>query len=213
VTFPAGFPRYPTAARAEDPVRTRVGLVRWFGAFSPRAVEFASPLPPDECSRRLRAATIAKRPTLRQLVTARATSPLEGDVGPDRIRVARPPRGRREQLWFEGAISPAPHGGSVLRGSVGLPASVLVTYKIASGLLALVVVVMTVAGVGSTVARIAPGPGELVVPGALTAFYLFAWWNIASQIRPEGERLVRALAAIVGATNDPWIPAGDPQGP
>lgn len=65
---------------------------------------------------------------------------------------------------------------------------------------AVVVVVMTATGLESTASGSGPGPAMLVVPGFLTAFYLFAWAATAWQTQSEVELLIRELSEILGAT-------------
>jgi len=93
---------------------------------------------------------------------------LVGDVSPPRLRVAMRSRNRRSQPWFEGVINLAAHGGTIVRGTVGLRSSELVTMRVYSVLWAFVVVVMTAGGVESTVSG--SGPLILLVAGFLTAF-------------------------------------------
>jgi hypothetical protein len=164
---------------------------------------FFSPLPPAECGRRLAAATARDLPGgyLRQVVAGEPASRLVGDVSPSRVRVAVPPRSRRSQPWFEGVINPARHGGTIVRGTVGLRSSGLVTMRVLSVMVAFVVAVLTAAGLESTVSGSGPGPAMLVVPGFLTAFYLFAWAVTAWQTQSEAELLKRELAEILGAAS------------
>ena len=204
VKVPASFPRYPTSAQARDAVKPRQGLVRWWwGAFRPRTAVFASPLPPAECGRRLAAATTRDLPGgyLRRLVAGKPASRRVGDVSPSRVRVAQPPQERRWQPWFEGVISPAPHGGTIVRGTVGLTSSGLVTLRVFSVMVAFVIAVLTASGLESTVSGSGPGPAMLVVPGFLTAFYLSAWAVSAWQTQTVVELLKRELSEILGAAD------------
>ena len=164
---------------------------------------FASPLPPAECGRRLAAVTSPKPPGgyLGWLVDGRSGSRLVGDIGPSRLRVAMPPRNRRSQPWFEGVISPAPQGGTIVRGTAGLPPSGLVTLRVYSALVAFVVVVLTAAGLESTVAGSGPGPVMLLMAGFVTAFYLFAYGVTGWQAQTEVELLKRELGEILGAAS------------
>lgn len=84
---------------------------------------------------------------------------LVGDISASRLRVAMRPRNRRSQPWFEGVINPAPNGGTIVRGTVGLPSSSLVTMRAFSVVVAFVVVVMAAAGLESAVpARVLARP-------------------------------------------------------
>jgi uncharacterized membrane protein YadS len=73
--------------------------------------------------------------------------------------------------------------------------------RVLSVMLAVVVVVLTAAGLKSAVSG--PGPAMLVVPGFLTAFYLFAWAATAWQVQNAVELLIRELSEILGAANSP----------
>ena len=111
------------------------------------------------------------------------------------------PRNRRSQPWFEGVINPAPNGGTIVRGTVGLPSSSLVTMRAFSVVVAFVVVVMAAAGLESAVSGSGPGPTVVLVAGFFTAFYLLAYGVIGWQTQTEVELLKRELGEILGAAN------------
>ena len=174
-----------------------------WGAFRPRTAVIASPLPPAECGRRLAAATRRAPPGgyLGWLVARGPKPRLVGDISPSLLRVAMRPRNRRSQPWFEGVITPSPDGGTIVRGTVGLPSSSLVTMRAFSVMVAFVVVVMTAAGLESTVSSSGPGPTTLLVAGFFTAFYLFAYGVTGWQTQTEVELLKRELTEILGAAD------------
>jgi hypothetical protein len=72
--------------------------------------------------------------------------------------------------------------------------------RVISGLLAVVVIIMTVSGVASTVSGSGPGPGLLGVSGFLAAFYMFGWVIFSWQTRAQTELLVAKLSEILGST-------------
>jgi hypothetical protein len=163
---------------------------------------FTSPFPPAECSRRLAAVTVP-RPTggqLRLLIAGGPRPTLVGEVSPSRVRVALPPSRGSLETWFEGVMNPVRQGGTIVRGAAGPASSSLVPARVVSVMLAVVVVIMTASGVASTISGSGPGPAMLVVPGFLTAFYVFIWAITSWQTRLQTEFLVGKLSEILEST-------------
>jgi len=163
-----------------------------------------SPFSPAECDRRLAAAT-ARIPTgghqLGLLLGAGPRPRLVGEVSPSRVRVALPPiRGSYLESWFEGVANPALQGGTIVRGTAGPRSSSLVPARIGLVMLAVCVVITTVAGVVSTVSGSGPGPAMLVVPGFMTAFCVFVWAVTSWQTRSRTDLLVSTLSEILRST-------------
>jgi hypothetical protein len=98
-------------------------------------------------------------------------------------------------------IDPAHDGWTIVRGTVGLPSSSLVTMRAFSVMVAFVVVAMAAAGLESTVSGSCPGPTMVLVAGFFTAFYLLAYGVTGWQTQTEVEVLKRELSEILGAAN------------
>jgi hypothetical protein len=106
--------------------RNRVALRNWVERDKLRPVVVTSPHPPDECLRRLaKVTTDRKSGWYLDWRTATLPDPLfHGEVGPRGVRVGLftqvVSRGG-VRAWFDARIDPAPGGGTILTGTVGLP--------------------------------------------------------------------------------------------
>ena len=125
---------------------------------------------------------------------------LVGEVSLSRVQVALPPSRGSLQPWFEGVINPSLHGGTMVHGTAGPRSSSLVPARVISVILAVFVAILTASGVASTVSGSGPGPTMLVVPGFLTAFYVFSWAVISWQTRSQTELLAGRLSEILEST-------------
>ena len=98
----------------------------WVGREKIRAVEVTSPLPPDECVRRLARVTTTRRERW-YLDPRTATLPdpvFHGTVEPSRVRIGLFPDmlgriGHEDPVWFDVRVDPGPDGGTILAGTAG----------------------------------------------------------------------------------------------
>jgi hypothetical protein len=91
-----------------------------------RAVEVSSPLPPDECIRRLaKVTTTRKNGWYLDPRTATLPDPLfHGTVGSSQARIALfkdmlGRHGSEYPVWFDVQVGPGPDGGTLMAGTVG----------------------------------------------------------------------------------------------
>jgi len=116
------------ASAASDRLRSRPGF-RLLG-IGKRSVVLVSPLPPDECARRLENATTAPGVASWNLDPRNAGSAaprLQGDVGRSWALVAEfadTPEPNRNAAWLEISLQPSATGGTTLTGTIGLHPSV-----------------------------------------------------------------------------------------
>jgi hypothetical protein len=199
VTLSPGIPGSPGNT---GPVRTPRA---WVAQFRPRPVTLSSPYPPAECGRRLERVTV--RNQFSRYLGSRAGLPalrLLGQVSPARVRVARLPENiyRRNSLlpWFDGVIETAPDGGTILRGTVAPPPGSLPVLVAISGVWAVLLPFMVVAGMTSVVSGSGPGLPFLLAPGFFAVGYVSIVVTTPRQIRSQTQRLLRLLSLILGAT-------------
>jgi hypothetical protein len=98
----------------------------WIERDKIRAVEVISPLPPDECVRRLARLTTTRRESwyMDPRTATRPDPVFHGTVEPSRVRIGLFPDmlGRRrheDPVWLDVRVDPGPGGGTVLAGTAG----------------------------------------------------------------------------------------------
>jgi len=161
-----------------------------------------SPYPPAECGQRLERVTVKYRP--RQYSVARAGRPaprLRGQVSPARVRVAQPLDYSRNSLvpWFDGVLEMAPDGGTILRGTVGLPSASLPAFVFVSAVWAVVIGALLAHGArtlaaGNPLQALPP----LLIPCGMLAAYAVVVALTPRQLRSQTWQLLNELSGILG---------------
>lgn len=179
-----------------------------------RAVEVTSPLPPDECVRRLaQVTTDRKNGWYLPARTATLPDPLfHGTVESSRVRIAsfRAVLGRggsQTAAWFDVRVNPGPDGGTVLAGKVGLykaPASTVSSLVFLAFLAALPLFFFVLGVVIAASGHFNFGVGAaIVVPVFVVAAFAIAASRGDLNLEDEGQTqpLLRTICGVLGATS------------
>jgi len=156
-----------------------------------RPVLLAAPYPPAECERRLAAATG------RRLSWTDTELPLQGQVSPDQIRVAR--RAPAMAVWFSGRIERAPGDRTVVAGTVGPAPAARVVFAVISWAWLVIFGVMFLAGLSS----LRSGHPELwllLFPVGFAAVWVLFRAAGPPLVRYEIRELLGALNPILDST-------------
>jgi len=160
-------------------------------------VELASPYPPDECNRRLTAATG------RQMFGTFGTLPLQGQVDLDMVRVSRSGNSRNSlRAWFTGRIYQAPDGGSVVAGTIGPGPASPVIFALFS-VVALLIGGTMLAEVVSAAVSGHGVPPFLIAPLVIVGIYVHMLVYGPRMVRKDIGRLLDELTLILGAVEIP----------
>jgi hypothetical protein len=156
-------------------------------------VELASPYPPDECNRRLTAATG------RQMFGNFGTLPLQGSVDLDLVRVSRSGNSRNSlRAWFMGRIYLAPDGGSIVAGTIGPGPASPVIFALFSVVAVLIGGAMVAAAVSSAVSGHGVPP-FLIAPLVIVGIYVHLLVFGPRMVRKDVRRLLDELNLILSA--------------
>ncbi|HUN38320.1 MAG TPA: hypothetical protein VMU95_40530 [Trebonia sp.] len=198
-----GFERDKARSLSKSALRT------WIDREKIRTVEVASPLPPDECVRRLaKATTHRKNGWYLDSRTATLPDPLfHGTVDASQVHIALfqdmlSRSGSQHPVWFDAEVGPGPDGGTVLLGTVGSAAA---SGNAVAGLLflgawAVLAVFFFVLGIVQTaLGHFNLGVGAAIGIPVLVAFSILVARDSPA---PKGEgRIPQLLRAIYGLLN------------
>ena len=202
-----------------------MGLAAWVERDKVRPVEVTSPLPPDECVRRLARVTTSRMAGGWYLDWRTATRPdplFNGTVEPSRvcIRSFRDTQGRYGQenpVWFDVRVDPGPDGGTVLAGTAGsrsdprnsvLGLAVLAVFAVLGLVFFIIGIVIAASGHFNLGVAAAIGVPVLVAFSILVSRDQLTWKD-EGRVPP----LLRAVCGVLDATwasSDPGLGAGTP---